>query len=76
MNLSEIGKWLIIGGMGLAVVGGILWLLGHVPFLGNLPGDIRIQQGNFSCFVPLATMLLLSVIATIILNILLRIINK
>ncbi len=76
LNLSEFGKWLLIGGLGLAALGALLWLLGHIPFLGNLPGDIRIQQGNFSCFVPLATMLLLSVLATIILNIIVRIINK
>ena len=76
MDLSDLGKWLIIAGLGLAIVGGILWALGRVPFLGNLPGDIRIGQGSFGCFLPFATMLLLSVIATIVLNILLRIFRK
>ncbi len=76
MNFDELGKWLIIGGLVMAATGVMIWLLGRLPFFGNLPGDIRIQQGNVSCFVPIVSMIILSVIATIILNIILRIINK
>ncbi len=76
MNFDELGKWLIIGGLVMAVTGVMIWLLGRLPFFGNLPGDIRIQQGNVSCFVPIVSMVILSIIATIVLNIILRIINK
>ncbi len=76
MNFDELGKWLIIGGLVLALVGAVIWLLGRLPFFGNLPGDIRIQQGNFGCLIPLVSMILLSVIATIVLNIIIRIVNK
>ncbi len=76
MNFDELGKWLIIGGLVLALVGAVIWLLGRLPFFGNLPGDIRIQQGNFGCFIPLVSMILLSIIATIVLNIIIRIVNK
>lgn len=76
MDLNDLGKWLLLLGLVLAVAGGLLWLLGRIPFLGNLPGDIRIQNENFGCFIPLGTMVLLSLILTILLNIVLRLLNK
>ncbi len=76
MSFEELGKWLILGGLVMAATGGLIWLLGHLPFFGNLPGDIRIQTSNFGCFFPLVSMIILSVIATIILNIIIRIVNK
>jgi hypothetical protein len=43
-----------------------------IPFLGRLPGDIRIDSGNVKVFAPLGTMLLISLILTIVLNLLSR----
>ena len=74
--MEEIGKWLILVGVLLAIIGGAIMLVGKVPGIGRLPGDIVIQRGNFSCFFPLATSLLLSLVLTVLLNIILRIINK
>ena len=76
MNFSELGKWLILAGLGVAALGGVMWLLGHIPFFGNLPGDIQVQTQNFSCFFPIVSMIVLSILATIILNIVIRIVNK
>ena len=76
MTFSELGKWLFIGGIGLMLLGGFIWLLGHIPFFGNLPGDFRIQTQNFTCFFPLASLIVLSLILTIILNIVIRILHK
>jgi Protein of unknown function (DUF2905) len=76
MSFGELGKWLVIAGLGLALLGGVMWLLGRIPFFGNLPGDIRIQTQNFSCFIPIASMFILSILATIVLNIIIRILNK
>ena len=76
MSFSELGKWLVIAGLGLALLGGVMWLLGHIPFFGNLPGDIHVQTQNFSCFIPIVSMIVLSILATIILNIVIRIMNK
>ena len=76
MSFAELGKWLVIAGLGLALLGGVMWLLGHIPFFGNLPGDIHIQTQNLSCFIPLASMIVLSILATIVLNIIIRIMNK
>lgn len=76
MTFLDLGKWLVLAGLGLALLGGMIWLLGHIPFFGNLPGDIRIQTQNFGCFFPLVSMIVLSILATIILNIIIRIVNK
>jgi len=76
MNFIDLGKWLVLAGVGLALLGGVIWLLGHLPFFGNLPGDIHIQTQNFGCFFPLVSMIVLSILATIILNIVIRMINK
>lgn len=77
MDFQSLGRLLIIGGITLAIVGAVLLFLGRVfPALGNLPGDIRIQNENFSCFAPIATMILLSIILTVVLNIIVRLINR
>ena len=76
MSFTELGKWLLVAGLGLALLGGVMWLLGRIPFFGNLPGDMRVQTQNFSCFFPLASMIVLSILATIVLNIIIRMINK
>ena len=75
-NFSDLGKFIALAGAALLILGGLLWLMGRVPWLGNLPGDIRIQQGNFGCFIPLTAMIIISVLATIILNVIIRILNK
>ncbi len=74
--MEEIGKWLILFGVLLAIIGGVVLLIGKVPFVGRLPGDIVIQRDNFSCFFPLATSILLSIVLTVVLNIILRFLNK
>lgn len=60
------GKFLIILGLALVVVG--LWLQfgGKLNFLGRLPGDIRIERENFSFFFPLGTSILLSLLLSFI----------
>ena len=73
--MDEIGKWLILVGVALVAVGAVVFLLGKIPGIGHLPGDILIQRDNFSCFFPLATSILLSIVLTILLNLVLRIIN-
>jgi hypothetical protein len=74
--MEEIGKWLILFGVLLAIVGSAILLLGKVPWIGRLPGDIAIQRDNFSCFFPLATSILLSIVLTVLFNIILRITNR
>ena len=61
-----IAKLLIVFGLLIALAGVVLMLVGRVPWVGRLPGDIHIQRGNFTFYFPLATSLLLSVVLTLI----------
>ena len=72
MPLSDLGRTLVIVGVLLAALGGVLLLTGQLPWLGRLPGDISFERGNVRFYAPLATMLLLSLILTIVLNLLAR----
>ncbi len=74
--VEDIGRLLILFGIILALVGGVILLIGKVPGIGRLPGDIVIQRGNFSCLFPLATSIVLSLVLTLLLNLFLRIINR
>ncbi len=74
--MEDIGKMLVLFGVLLAITGGALVLFGKVPGLGRLPGDIVLQRDNFTCFFPLATSILLSIILTILLNIVARTLGK
>jgi hypothetical protein len=66
-GIQHLGKFLIITGMVIVVLGGLLLLSGKVPWLGRLPGDIFIQKRNFTFYFPLATSIILSLIITVIL---------
>ena len=70
--MNEIGRLLLVFGLILAVVGLVLIFADKIPFLGRLPGDIVIKKRNFTVFFPLATMILLSIVITVVLNVILR----
>jgi len=55
---------LVLLGIGLVILG--LWLWGKLPFLGRLPGDIRIERGGLVIYIPLASMLLLSLVLSLL----------
>lgn len=74
--MEDIGKTLMFVGIGIAMLGGVLVLLGRVPGIGRLPGDFTFQANGISCFVPLATSIVLSILATIVLNLILRVLNR
>jgi len=76
-EITSVGRWLVIFGLGLAVVGGLVWILGRAGLpLGRLPGDFRFEAGSLTCFVPLASMIVLSVILTLVLNLVVRLLNR
>ena len=63
-----IGKTLIVIGLVIVLAGFIIWLWGNkLRFLGHLPGDIRIERENFRLYIPITTMILLSIILSAIL---------
>jgi hypothetical protein len=76
MELSWLGKWLLVIGIGLAGLGGILWVAGRMGLpLGQLPGDVRVRGEDWSFSFPIATCLVVSVVLTVVLSVLLRILR-
>lgn len=75
--MENIGRFLMIGGIVLFVVGGLVFLAAKIglPF-GRLPGDIRIERDGFSFYFPLASSIVISILLTIILNVILRLFRK
>lgn len=61
------GKLLIVLGIIITLLGIALTFAGKVPLLGKLPGDLRIERGNFTLLLPLGTCLLLSLLLSLLL---------
>jgi hypothetical protein len=70
--MGDIGRILMVGGGALFLVGLVLALGGRLPGLGHLPGDITIQRGNFTLYAPFGTMIVISVVLTLVLNLISR----
>lgn len=70
--LDALGKTLVWIGGGLLALGLLLVLLGKIPGVGRLPGDILIRREHVTVFIPLGTMLVVSVLLTLLLNLIAR----
>lgn len=64
--MEALGRGLVILGVVFAVVGCVLWLAPQVPYVGKLPGDIRIERPGFTLYFPLTTCLVLSAVLTLL----------
>ena len=71
MDVSQVGRFLLIAALVLGVVG-VLLLAASAMGLGRLPGDLAFGRGTTRVYVPLATSLVVSVVATVVLNLLFR----
>ncbi len=71
MGLEGIGKLLLGGAVVLVVLGGLFLLLGRLG-IDRLPGDLVFRRGNATFYFPIGLMILLSVVCTIVLNVLFR----
>lgn len=65
---ADIGRLLIIVGAVILVVGIVFVFADRIPFLGRLPGDIVIRRRNTTVYFPVVTMIVVSVLLSIILN--------
>jgi hypothetical protein len=68
-GVDPIGRLLIVAGIVLAGVGLLVVLAPNIPVLGRLPGDIHIDRGNVKVFIPFGTMILISIVLTVLLNV-------
>jgi len=65
MSRSSAGLLLIAGGCLLVLIGGVLWS-GGLAWFGRLPGDIRVVRGHARVYVPITSMILVSVVLSIV----------
>ena len=75
--MENIARFLVIGGIVLILIGGGVYLAAKfgIP-LGRVPGDIRIDGENGSFYFPITSSILVSVVLTIILNVIVRLFRK
>jgi len=67
----QIGKFIIIAGITIVLIGVIVYFFSDkLTWFGRLPGDIRVEKENFKFYFPITTMILLSLLLTLVLNIL------
>jgi hypothetical protein len=69
-----IGTVLILGGLALVVVGLLVWS-GAFGWFGRLPGDLRYEGQSSRVFVPITSMIVVSVVLTIVVNVVLRLLR-
>ena len=75
MDLQTVGRILGLVGISMLAVGALLWFGGRLG-LGTLPGDIRLNGAGWGCYLPIATSILISLVLTVVLNLVLRFLNK
>lgn len=67
----QTGKYLIFIGAAIVVTGILIYFFSNkFNWIGRLPGDIRVEKENFKFFLPITTMILLSLLLTLIINVL------
>ena len=71
-SVPDFGKILIFFGFILILTGLFFLLAGKIPHIGKLPGDIEIHKKGLDIYFPLATCLIISLVFTVILNIIFR----
>ena len=75
--MENIARFLVIGGIVLILIGGGVYLAAKfgIP-LGRLPGDIRIEGQNGSFYFPITCSILVSVVLTVVINLIMRFFRK
>jgi hypothetical protein len=75
--MLNLGRALMGLGLILFVTGAVFYLLGRSGFNAEqFPGNIRIERGNFTCIIGLGLSVVLSILLTVILNLVVRFLNK
>ena len=66
--MERTGKAIVIFGVVIVIAGIVIWLAGDkLKWIGRLPGDIRVQRENFSFYMPVTTMIIISIVLSVIL---------
>ena len=66
--MPEVGKLLVFAGIAIAVICALLWSGIGKGWLGQLPGDVNYNKGNFSFHFPIVTCIVLSIVLTLLMR--------
>lgn len=67
---QQTGKYILIVGAFIVLIGIIIYFFhDYLKWIGKLPGDIRIERENFRFYFPLTSMIILSLLVTVLINI-------
>jgi Protein of unknown function (DUF2905) len=65
-RVPELGRFFVIAGIVIVILGILLWSGVGVGWLGRLPGDIRIERGNSAFYFPIVTCIIISIVLSLI----------
>lgn len=66
--MQQYGKYIIAIGLIISLIGFVMLLLGDkLTWLGNLPGDIKIEKKNVKIYIPITTMIIVSIVLSLML---------
>jgi len=71
-GLEPLGRSLVVLGVVIAALGAVLIMGPRIPYLGRLPGDLRFERDGLTIYIPLASMLLVSIVVSVVLGLLNR----
>lgn len=72
MAFEGLGKLLIYIGIIIVLIGGFFLLMARLPWIGKLPGDLVIRKNGFAIYIPITTMIIVSLFLTVLFNLILR----
>ncbi len=75
-SFEILGRWLVVLGIVIAIVGGLLWLGSRLLGTHELPGTLRINIPGGTCLIPILASIVLSIVLTVVLNLVIRLINR
>ncbi len=66
--MQPIGKYIVLAGIAIVLIGLVIWLAGDkLHWFGRLPGDIRVERENFRFYMPITSMILMSIVLSLLL---------
>lgn len=67
---ANTGKYILIAGVVIVIIGAIIYFFGDkLHWIGQLPGDIRVEKGAFRFYFPITTMIIFSLLLTLLFNV-------
>jgi hypothetical protein len=72
---EQLGRFLIVAGLALALIGAVITFAPRIQGLrelGRLPGDLVVERGSFTLFIPIVSSIVITVVLTILVNLIIR----